>query len=840
MTQFKTYAATMLSALSVSFAAVAAEEQTRVISPATGTFENVSGFSQQWSGNVGAPEVYLSASRKDMCAAPGGAGMQLHEGSAKSSTYIITADAGWYVADFTLTFRSIDANNPVTISSYGKTAVSKHDEDTTFAISNLSDRESAQFTLTGNNKGMITSDFTVTLKSAPVEEYSEFTVDMTSGSFVSDNVWKSLWKSNSDARERVFLASENASTGAVAANMKVAADGISLDLREGQSQNADYIISTAGSYRVCGFELTFVGNDAANPVVVSAGGKTLTSSAEEQTLVVDAVAYGAKAKFNLTGNNQGITAKSLKVRLSECSPIDRGVCVFPYTGSQPYSTVYRIPTLAYIPAGAAKGRILAVNDFRPCGADIGYGEVDLHTSISNDGGLTWSDPADPVDADGKHVADGDGQGTPATSNENRDCGFGDPSIVADRESGELLMMGVCGRIPIGQATRAIPQGLALWRSKDGGETWTQWKDITEDILGLLDNNCEYGAVDGLFFTAGRMVQSKYVKVGSHYRVYVVGGGRSASLVDTQCWVFYSDDFGETWNILGDPYKPALTTGGSEPKCEELPDGSILYSGRTGGGRTFNIFTFTDYATAQGRWDNAEFGRMVTGAASCNGDALAVPVRNNATGEGAYLLLQSIPQHPSSRVNVGINYKVLANGYDSFGSATAISSDWTGAYQVSTLNSAYSSLALLGDGSLGFIYEEATFGRDYSEIYRTLTVDQITHGAYSYAADADGATALRLTRELVDGKLEAAKSKYPERTVLLASLQSAADAFHAAPSDATYLDFNRALFNLADNLSSVSEVEVSDTLSVYYDLQGRKVSKPRAGQIYLTAGRIIRF
>lgn len=811
---------------------LSAQTITKTISPSTGTFGTPSGFSQRWTSNDGVPVITLTASRNDFCAGPNNTGMQLHEGSAKTSTYSISVEGAWHVSGFSLTFRSNDEANPVTITSGGTSEVSAYDADKTFAVTNLSELEAAQFTLSGNNKGILTSDFTVTLEPITPEEYTEVIIDMTTGSFAENSAWKSLWQTNPGSDKRVFLA-------APVLNMAAAADGKGLDLREGTANSSDYVISTAGSYRVTGFEITFTGNDPANPVTVTAAGKTLTSSDTEQTLTVDGIAYGSKAKFTLEGNNKGITTKSFKVRLSECTPTKRGVVVFPYIGFKPFSTVYRIPTLAYIPTGKHAGRILAVNDFRPCGADIGYGEVDLHTSYSEDNGLTWTDPTDPVDAQGNHVADGDGKGSPSTSNENRDCGFGDPSIVADRESGELLMMGVCGRIPIGQATRAIPQGLAIWHSTDGGDTWTMWKDITEDILGMLDNNCEYGAVDGLFFTAGRMVQSKYVKVGSHYRVYVVGGGRSDSRKDTQCWVFYTDDLGRSWHILGDPYKPALTTGGSEPKCEELPDGSIVYSGRANGGRTFNVFTYTDYATGAGRWDNAEFSRMITGAASCNGDALIVPVKNTADNSTAYLLMQSIPQHPTARVNVGINYKVLGQGYDDFGSAVAVSTNWSGSYQVTNIASAYSSLALLGDGSIGFIYEEATFGCDYSEIYRTLTVEQITHGAYTYAPDDEGATALRLTRELVAGKLAAAKEAYPERTALLAAMQSAADAFNASPTDETYLAFNQAWFDVKDNQSGIHEISGQIKSEEYYDLSGRRVLNPRRGMIYVSGGKVVR-
>lgn len=838
----------LLSSQAILLCAIAAvspamqAETVRIISPQTGTFDSASGWSQHWVSNESDPTVTLTAGRKDMAAAAGGAGIDLREGTAKSSVYTITTDGAWRVTGFDMTFRGNSATDPVTVTCGARTIVSSATEDSHLSVTNLSEFETASFTLSGNNQGITTSNFTVTLTPITPEAYESATIDMTTGHF-SNSVgvsgqWRSVWVAESESPYYLWLASEK-TTGGSAANMQTASDGIGLDLREGSANSATYILSTAGSYRVSGFELTFRGNSADNPVTVSGGGTTLTSSAtDEQTLVVDNVPWGSKASFTLEGNNQGITTTSFKVRISPTSPLQRGVCVFSYTGSMPYSTVYRIPAVAYIPAGPHAGRLLAVNDYRPCGMDIGYGEVDLRTSVSDDGGYNWSIPANPVDANGKDVANGDGQGTPATSNENRDCGFGDPSIVADRETGELLMLGVCGRIPIGQATRAIPQGLATWTSTDGGDTWTQWKDITEDILTQLDGTCQYGQVDGLFFTAGRMVQSRYVKVGSHYRVYVVGGGRSASIPDTQCWVFYSDDFGKSWHILGDPMQPALTTGGSEPKCEELPDGSVLYSGRAGGGRTFNIFTYTDYESAEGFWDEACFSKMVTGAASCNGDALIVPVTNNDTDTPAYLLMQSIPQHPSSRVNVGINFKVLADGYRDFGTSTAVGSNWDGAYQVSQLGSAYSSLTVMPDGTIGFIYEEATFGKDYTEVYRNLTVEQITGGLYSYCPDQDYACALALTDQLVDGKLAEAQATYTDRTDLLDTLADAAADYHQVPSSQTYLHFNAALRAVQTNVplqSSITTIVDTDAPAApqLYDMLGRPVATPIAGHIYLS-------
>ncbi len=833
----------LFAAAMAVFQAAAADDVVRKISLQTGALDSPSGWSQKWTGSETNPSISMTASRRDMGPAADGVNLDMREGSAKTSTYIITPDAGWRVTRISLSFKGNDTANPVTISSLGQKIVSSAEVQTLTVSPGRFDTPS--ITLSGNNQGITTTDFTVTLTETEPEPSEAYTIDLTTGKLsMSKGTYYCLWQSPD-----VNLVATTGNKQSIA-NMAAATDGKSLDLREGTAGTSTYYLSTNGSRRVSGFELTFVANDPSKPVTVASGSKSITASATPQTLRIDNLAYGQVASFTLTGSNAGIKATDFKALLTETSPTGQGVNVFTYTGFAPYSTVYRIPVVAYVPAGPKAARLVAINDFRPCGADIGFGEVDLHISHSDDGGLTWSIPADLVDAQGNHVADGDGEGTPATSNENRDCGFGDASLVADRESGDLLMMGVCGRIPIGQCTREIPQGLAIWHSRDGGDTWTPWKDITEDILTLLDDRCEYGHADGLFFTAGRMAQSKYIKVDSHYRVYVVAGVVSRKLSDTQCFVFYSDNFGDSWQVLGDPMKPALTTGGAEPKCEELPDGSVLFSGRSGGGvRTWNIFSYTDIAKAEGYWDKAEPGRMASGAASCDGDPLVIPVRSATTGEGAYLLLQSTPCHPSSRINVGINYKVLSQGYDDFGTAKNIASDWDGFIQVTSLPSAYSSLTIMPDGTVGFLYEESTFGPDYCEVYRNLSVEDITSGAYTYdtSADADCQTALGLARQMVEGRLADAKQTYgSSRPALVETLRGAADAFLAKPSVDGYIDFNRAHNAVLTNTplpTGIDEVTAPATAAPeeLFDLLGRPVVNPAKGQIVIdrTSRAIIR-
>ena len=82
---------------------------------------------------------------------------------------------------------------------------------------------------------------------------------------------------------------------------------------------------------------------------------------------------------------------------------------------------YRIPALAQFP----DGRLLALTDYRICRSDIGFGRVDLRYRLSSKSGRRWGDECILIEGTGIEGA--------------VDCGFGDPAVVIDRESGEVLV-----------------------------------------------------------------------------------------------------------------------------------------------------------------------------------------------------------------------------------------------------------------------------------------------------------------------------------------------------------------------------------------------------------------
>lgn len=478
-------------------------------------------------------------------------------------------------------------------------------------------------------------------------------------------------------------------------------------------------------------------------------------------------------------------------------PGTTGYVLFRYDGTPGFNIQYRIPAIVTVPAGPHAGRIYAVNDYRYCGGDIGAGRIDLYQSYSDDNGKTWTTPDVVRGKDGKPVAMGTGAATPAgtkQSESNLDCGFGDAAIVGDRETGELFMVACAGRMNFFSSRRADPQPSARWWSTDGGETWTE-PDFTqwEQIYALFDNTCKYGYIDGQFIGSGRMVQSSKIKVGTHYRIYAVMSGRNAEANNISNWVLYSDDFGHNWHVLGDPMNPAISYNADEPKCEELPDGSLLLAARgNGGGRNFNIFRYSDIEKAEGRWDEQINTTLGTGHGlnACNGEILIVPVKN-ALGQKAHLAIQSFV-NSTVREKVSLAYKVLrtAADYDK----PEDFNTWDAFYQLTPLPSGYSTMTLQSDHSIGVLFEEETLNnKSYCEIYRNVTIPELTGNEWEY--DAEPADATDIMKDAVQNKMNEMDG-YDGTNIVgtptaesIAAVKEAGAAFLADPTEANYLAFN---------------------------------------------------
>ena len=395
----------------------------------------------------------------------------------------------------------------------------------------------------------------------------------------------------------------------------------------------------------------------------------------------------------------------------------------------------RMPALA----GTRDGTLIAVTDLRyGHTADIGrfgpngeWGQpshihrVDLVLKRSSDHGLTWDASALKI--------------TNAPDNPVK-YGYGDAAIVADRVSDDVLILCAHGDTRYGhykagkQATRLKVVRL---RSNDGGKNFTEPEEITDSIYNL---NASWGT---LFFGSGKIMQSRLIKNGGYYRLYAVILVKNTNTALAGNFVLYSDDFGETWHVLGSPSSSPVGNG-DEAKAEELPDGRVLLSSRTKNCRLFNIFTYTNKASGTGSWGGGEKADLGQERGT-NGEILIVPARNTATQQTEYLALQSIPlsskAHPKSeephiRTDVGIYWRPITSGItlDAF-----VNKDSWKTHQRFSGESGYSTMVMQQDFRFGFLFEKhdgITGAADMNDVYdiryESLTLSGITGGQYEAA------------------------------------------------------------------------------------------------------------
>lgn len=471
--------------------------------------------------------------------------------------------------------------------------------------------------------------------------------------------------------------------------------------------------------------------------------------------------------FTVAGNGQ---VKNFRVFVRQADEVDNAhtVTVFDNATSK---VPYRIPALTQ----TRDGRLLADCDYRISKTDVGYNnqnglyQIDNVMKVSTDNGRTWSDTV--VVARGNEHA-----------SEVWRTAFGDPSIVADRTSDNVLMQCVCGKVGYFSSTRSNPQRSAFFRSADGGRTWDQGTDMTEQIYGLYDGKLPGNAqVAGIFLTSGKIMQSRYIKVGDFYRLYIAHPLRTTTVNKFATYVIYSDDFGRNWKVLGGA-GVIPSDAADESKVEELPDGTVLLSCRNqGGGRQFNIFTYSDPVKAKGAWGKSTMPSNMTGSQvnACNGEVLVLPARRKADGKQLYVALQTVPLS-STREKVGFFYKELA-AYSDYNSGEKMAANWVKGLQITKNTSCYSTMILMQNDSIGVFFEDVAYNQGYNIIFKSFSLDSITGGKYTLDATSPRDAYLNdaLQQRLAGVKTGKAVGMYKS----VAALQPLIEAFNAQKTEA---------------------------------------------------------
>lgn len=492
--------------------------------------------------------------------------------------------------------------------------------------------------------------------------------------------------------------------------------GNSIDLYYGKSHSAYSLSVNSEAHRITGYDIYFRNSDTSKNTTItpSKGSLPVTCSGNgEAVLNVSGLDNIKSTTFEIsTVDNANVAARVSKIIVylsyDDESVAESDNILF---DSKASTYPYRIPALAV----TRTGDILAFSDYRPCGADIGYGDVDIHLRISKDNGLTWG-------AESK-ILDGTGSGYTA--------GYGDAAVVADRESDRVRLLCVTGEVkfsesgvvpvdwwnPLGEKKK---MRFATILSEDNGRTWSKPVDITDKMYSAID-------VKGMFFTSGRIIQSKQIKTGNYYRIYSVLCAHNNLIYDQSKninYVCYSDDFGETWKCL----EGVAIDGGDEAKCEELPNGNLMVSTRMAGGRKFNIFTYTDKTNATGSWDSSVIeSDKFKDVTACNGEILIVDAHRTSDNQPVKLLLHSLSRNVNGmdRSYVSIYHKEL----DVYATPSDLTKGWSDPYVISEKTSAYSTMMPTYNDKIAFFFEDEAVGGGYQMTYYNLDLREITGNNY---------------------------------------------------------------------------------------------------------------
>ncbi|MET0871746.1 MAG: sialidase family protein [Paeniglutamicibacter terrestris] len=355
---------------------------------------------------------------------------------------------------------------------------------------------------------------------------------------------------------------------------------------------------------------------------------------------------------------------------------------------------YRIPALAVSTAGT----VLAAYDGRPNLDDL-PNTIDLLIRRSLDHGRSWEPQA--------NIRSGSGL-----------QGFGDPSLLVDKLTSRIFCFHAAGtHAGFFEAIEGLEpedsvQHVDLSHSDDDGLTWTH-RRITAQLKSE--------GITGLFAAAGTGIQLESGPYAGRLVQQMVllahGEIRAASA--------YSDDHGESWT-LGE----LTAVEANENKVVEISGGRVLLNSRAKGMRLQAVST---------------------------------------DGGHSYGPLQPVPSLPDPSDNGSIlatgmgkeRALLMTNNRDTElrrNTVLSLSTDegfsWRPVATICAGSSAYSSGAILADGSLGVLYER----NGYSEIvFARLDPQGVSARALESAAaayrDNDGGSFAMVLRSITPGRPE---------------------------------------------------------------------------------------
>jgi hypothetical protein len=338
-------------------------------------------------------------------------------------------------------------------------------------------------------------------------------------------------------------------------------------------------------------------------------------------------------------------------------------------GQDSYHT-FRIPAVLK----AADGTLLAFAEAR-VDSPSDDGNIDLVLKRSTDGGITWG-PLQVLADDGPDR-------------------FANPVPILDRRTGRIVLNATrtggnvttadvrCDRVTEEETRRSF-----ILYSDDNGATWSQPREITEDVKPANWRHFVGGPGHGIQLTHGEHA-GRLVIPGNHSVAPPEGSG--IDCLDERLFgahSLYSDDGGETWHLGGvdTPLKGVYNP--NESTAVELNDGTVYFNARDQGGTSPGRRVSTTSRDGGGSFDGPYRAAPDIVTSQVQGSVLNLP----RSEEQRSRLVFSAPAHPTARENL-----TLWSSLDQTAS-------WRRGLQLYDGPSGYSDLVSVDSNTLGVLFE----------------------------------------------------------------------------------------------------------------------------------------